>query len=59
MSRLLDEAAVGSRQGEDAQELMQEYIKTTPAMAFSRTLGIGQSKEPDGKGAGDHLIKPR
>jgi hypothetical protein len=57
MSDFLDEPAVSSRSGKDAASLLQAYMNTGITMVLSHTNGV--QKQPEGTGAGDHLIKPR
>lgn len=56
MSKLLDSAAVGTKNGEEAAELLKAYIATNPMMVFNHTPQA--ATQPKGTGAGDHL-EPR
>ncbi len=59
MSQLLNSLAIGSRSGEDAEELLQAYIATGPVMVLNHTPAAAVEQRPKGTGAGDHLIEPR
>ena len=56
MSNLLNSAAVGTKEGDEAQEILSAYIATQPVMVLSHTLSA--QSQPKGTGAGDHLITP-
>ena len=55
MSDLLSSAAVGSKTGGDAAEILQAYIATTPAMVLSHSLEAQATAQPKGTGAGDQF----
>lgn len=59
MSELLSRAAVGCLNGDEATEILQEYLKTQPEMVLSVHPAAGLQKQPSGTGAGDKLIQPR
>ena len=59
MSELLNRAAVGCLNSKEAKELLQEYLKTTPEMAFSHTDPANVQQQPQGTGAGDKLTQLR
>ncbi len=61
MSKLLQSAAVGTKSGEDAKEILQTYLETEPSMVLSHapTIEASPQQQPRGMGAGDHLIEPR
>jgi len=59
MSKLLSTAAVGSRSGDDAAEILKAYIETEPVMVLNHALAPEQQTRPKGTGAGDHLIEPK
>ena len=58
MSKLLNSAAVSSLSGKDVEDILHAYIETGPTMAQNHTPAAMQ-KQPQGTGAGDHLITPR
>lgn len=58
MSTLLSQAAVGRKTEDDATEILQAYISTTPAMVLNHTVSARPKGQPKGTGAGDHLITP-
>ncbi len=43
---ILNEAAVGSRSGEDAGKILQAYIATTPAMVLNHTISAAPDVKP-------------
>jgi len=55
----LNSAAVGSRSGKEAGEILQTYIETMPVLAFGSVPGAAAEINSKDTGAGDQFIKPR
>lgn len=58
MSNLLNSAAVGIKDGEDAKEILNSYISTEPSMVLSHTLEQALASKPHAPGQGDQF-EPR
>ena len=56
MSGLLNRAAVSALDPQESAEILQEYMNTQPQMVLS--VHPAAAQQPQGTGAGDHLIKP-
>ncbi|MBI1215094.1 MAG: hypothetical protein GC185_04655 [Alphaproteobacteria bacterium] len=61
MSNLLETVAVSRRSGDDAGEILNAYLGTSPQMALNKTMEAAPevSAQPKGTAAGDKLVEPR
>jgi len=58
MSKLLTKAAVGRLSGTEAQEAMNEYIRTNPWMVHNRTLDVTPQPAQSPGAGGDSQLLP-
>lgn len=57
MNELLSRSAVSALEGDEAQDILGEYLATGAEMVLSRSLTV--QAQPSGTGAGDKLLGPR